>query len=147
MLGEDMALTVPTSYPKERVMAAHTLQGEVQRLLGILSTLPGSKELHVKTRSYPRFSPGDAGSGYSERSWRMTALDVPTNIPIPPNSEDVQVTWQGDTAAQALGELREAISAALENMDRPISWDYEVHVHGRTSEEARRVEVQVYRRF
>ena len=127
-------------------MAAQTLQREVERILEILSSLPGSKELQVKTRSYPRFLPGDTGTGYSEHSWHMNSMDVQLKIPIPPNSEDVLVTWHGDTEIQSLGELRDTISEALANMDRPVAWDYDVHIAGRTSE-PRRVEVQVFRRF
>ena len=136
-------------------MAAQTLQGEIERILQILSALPGSKNVEVKTRRYPRFLPGDAGTGYSEKSWHLTTFVFPVDLTIPADSEDILVTWHGEivgsqapqsaAAGPSLGDLRQSVSAALAKLQWPTAWDYDIHVSGQNSE-ARSIKVQVLRR-
>ena len=121
-------------------MSTWSLQGEVEQILQVLSSIPGSDELHVKTKRYPRFLPADTGAGFEERSWHLLARDVLNGVPIPRDSEDVSITWKGSVGFfQSADELRIAIAAALEKLDHPLAWDYDVRKDD--------TEIHVFRRF
>ena len=128
-------------------MSTWSLRGDVERILQILSSLPGSKELEVKTKRYPRFLPADTGKGYEERSWHWSARDIASPVPIPADSEDVLVTWCGEAEIpESASEFGKTVGAALRELDQPHAWDFEVHTVARKTD-AFRLEVRVFRKF
>lgn len=126
-----------------------TLTAQVARILDRLFLLPGRTELYVETKRYPRFLPAESGVGFEQKSWSFNSGEMPRNadIVIPPDTEDVVVTWKGGIdAADAMDEISVMMGAAVLDLAFRRSWDYEVFTRQRETESPQ-VVVRVFRDF
>lgn len=126
-----------------------TLTAQVVQILDRLRSLPGQKELSVETKRYPRLLPAESGVGFEQKFWSFNGEETPTNtdIAIPPDAEDVVVTWEGRVdSAESMGEISLMIGAAVSDLGMRASWDYEVFARQRETED-RQVVVRVFRDF
>jgi len=132
-------------------MGAHFSSSEVDRILQVLSSLPGGKTLAVQTKRYPRLLPAESGAGYEERQWRFAPGEFARDLPLPADAEDIIITWKGVAQASA-GQppTSDVVIAALAGIADGGIWDHDVCTHRAMPEAATdgaELEVRVYRRY
>jgi hypothetical protein len=125
------------------------LNAQLVQILDRLSSLPGRRELSVETKRYPRFLPAENGVGFQHKFWSFNGSEKPAqmDIDLPPDAEDVVVTWKGAVkAAETMGEITTLMGAAVMDQAFRSSWDYEVFTRQREPG-VPQVVVRVFRHF
>lgn len=113
---------------------ASFLTAEVARIVDRLSSLPGRFELCVETKRYPRLLPAESGAGYEQKSWSFNSEETlpPSELAIPPDVEEVVVTWRG--GGEAKSEIDSLLGEEEQDGAFPASWDCETFTRQRESE-------------
>ncbi len=84
---------------------------EAQKIIQLLAELPGSTEINVTSKKFPRFGPHVTGTIYEERTCSFAAHQLPERLEVPADAEEVHITVHGaltaDAPADLLGKLNE----------------------------------------
>jgi hypothetical protein len=125
-------------------MSIHWLSQDVTKIVRRLSDLPGSKQLSVQAKRYPRRGSDGRTTGFDEQHWLITGpQEADSDLPIPADAEDVIVTWLGAPGAPQLDDqITQAVRASDEDA---ANWEYRVFTRAQLdSDAAPELVVQVF---
>jgi hypothetical protein len=124
-------------------MSIHSLSDDVSRIIQRLADLPGSKQLSVHTRRYPRLGPAERGHGFEEHHWSMAADEDVAALSIPADAEDVVVTWLGAPSEMQIDDhIADTVIPAAAGS--AFEWEYRVSTRASADNEAPQLVVEVF---
>ena len=121
------------------------LSEQVAAILDTLWFLPGRKGISVQTRRFPRFLPAEDGVGFQQRDWSFSSQEKPTAVAIPPDAEEIRVTWVGAPCEKT--EVSAALKTTVSDLSAAgIAWDFNISTRRNGNPQPELV-VEVFRSF
>jgi hypothetical protein len=107
-------------------MARNDRSAEVIQILQSLATAPGLEAFRIVARTFPRAGPAEMSAGYRESVFRFGPGEVPDEVTIPPDAEEINIGLLGalpdDRAREHVVEqVRSSIFAAA---GTGVTWDF-----------------------
>lgn len=92
------------------------------QIVHLLAGLPGSAEINIVSRKFPRFGPHAVGTTYEEKTCSFPVHSLPNQLELPPDAEEVHITLQGALHVDAPADLLGRLNQHLDESGMAQSW-------------------------
>ena len=100
------------------------LSHQVSQIVSTLVGLEGSSDISIIARRYPRIGPAESGVGFEEKALRFSAAEVPSDMPLPADMDEVVIRVDGELPeSNCAGELRQRVNDFVTESQIGDTWD------------------------
>jgi hypothetical protein len=100
------------------------ISDQVSQIVQTLVGLEGSSDISIVSRRYPRIGPAESGSGFEEQAARFSVGQIPAEMPIPSDIDEVVIRLEGSVSQPDLvSELRKRVDDFVGESGIGEHWD------------------------
>jgi hypothetical protein len=100
------------------------ISDQVSQIVQTLVGLEGSSDISIISRRYPRIGPAEPGTGFEEQTAHFHAGQVPADMPIPADMDEIVIRVDGSLSQPDLAsELRKRVDDFVGESEIGKNWD------------------------